>query len=349
MLVATTVIEVGVDVPNATVMIVEDADRFGLLAAAPAARPDRPRRRARRGASCSPTRRRPTAEARLEAMATSTDGFELAERDLEIRGAGEVFGERQAGLQRPQARPAPARRGRRDRGARRRRARSSTPIPTSRATRSSARRSRTSSATPSSSSSRADGASRGAGRLAGSIAGEPPAGVRLVAPAASASGRRPTGCAEALFSTLGARRLGDASVLDLYAGSGALAIEALSRGAARAVLVDRDRAAVDACRAQPRGDRLRRPRPGSSARPSRRSLAGPRRPRRRSTSCFCDPPYDDADGDARARCSTPLAAPGWLAPARTRRGRAGGTAPRSLDAPGRLATRLGARPTAIRS
>ena len=58
----------------------------------------------------------------MEAMAESTDGFVLAERDLEIRGAGEVFGERQAGLERPQARPAPARRADRGRGARGRRA-----------------------------------------------------------------------------------------------------------------------------------------------------------------------------------------------------------------------------------
>ena len=95
-LVATTVIEVGVDVPNATVMVVEDADRFGLLQL------HQLRGRIGRGAHASvcflladPS----TAEgqARMEAMAASSDGFELAERDLEIRGAGEVFGERQSG------------------------------------------------------------------------------------------------------------------------------------------------------------------------------------------------------------------------------------------------------------
>ncbi len=67
-------------------------------------------------------------------------------------------------------------------------------------------------------------------------------GRRLVAPKGSA---RPTTdrVREALFASLGHHRIHDATVLDLYAGSGALAVEALSRGAARAVLVDRDRAA----------------------------------------------------------------------------------------------------------
>ncbi len=95
-LVATTVIEVGIDVPNATVMVVEDADRFGLLQL------HQLRGRIGRGEHVSycylladPTT--PSGTARLEAMRDSSDGFELAERDLEIRGAGEVFGERQSG------------------------------------------------------------------------------------------------------------------------------------------------------------------------------------------------------------------------------------------------------------
>ena len=96
-LVATTVIEVGVDVPNATVMIVEDADRFGL------SQLHQLRGRVGRGAAQSycflfadPTTE--DGEQRLAAMAASTDGFALAEKDLEIRGAGEVFGEKQAGF-----------------------------------------------------------------------------------------------------------------------------------------------------------------------------------------------------------------------------------------------------------
>jgi ATP-dependent DNA helicase RecG len=96
-LVATTVIEVGVDVANATVMIVEDADRFGL------SQLHQLRGRVGRGADASwcflvaePTT--PDGEARMDAIAASVDGFLLAERDLEIRGAGEVFGAKQSGI-----------------------------------------------------------------------------------------------------------------------------------------------------------------------------------------------------------------------------------------------------------
>jgi ATP-dependent DNA helicase RecG len=96
-LVATTVIEVGVDVPNATVMVVEDADRFGL------SQLHQLRGRVGRGGDRSycflfadPSTE--DGEQRLAAMAASTDGFALAEKDLEIRGSGEVFGERQSGF-----------------------------------------------------------------------------------------------------------------------------------------------------------------------------------------------------------------------------------------------------------
>ncbi len=97
-LVATTVIEVGVDVPNATVMVVEHADRFGL------AQLHQLRGRVGRGSAESTcilmTGRKITAQAaqRLEAMVRTQDGFELAELDLEMRGPGEFFGTRQAGL-----------------------------------------------------------------------------------------------------------------------------------------------------------------------------------------------------------------------------------------------------------
>jgi ATP-dependent DNA helicase RecG len=96
-LVATTVIEVGVDVPNATVMVIEDADRFGLLQLLQL------RGRIGRGRAESvcfllADPRTGEGAARMEAMRASSDGFELAERDLEIRGSGEVFGERQSGL-----------------------------------------------------------------------------------------------------------------------------------------------------------------------------------------------------------------------------------------------------------
>ena len=95
-LVATTVIEVGVDVPNATVMVILDADRFGI------AQLHQLRGRVGRGADQSycylvGAGATPDAERRLEAMVATTDGFELAEVDLEIRGEGTVFDTRQKG------------------------------------------------------------------------------------------------------------------------------------------------------------------------------------------------------------------------------------------------------------
>jgi ATP-dependent DNA helicase RecG len=98
-LVATTVIEVGVDIANATVMIVQEADRFGL------AQLHQLRGRVGRGAEQSYTllvsrakeELTDAARARLEAMVETNDGFELAERDLEIRGEGELLGTRQSG------------------------------------------------------------------------------------------------------------------------------------------------------------------------------------------------------------------------------------------------------------
>jgi ATP-dependent DNA helicase RecG len=95
-LVATTVIEVGVDVPNATVMVVLDADRFGI------AQLHQLRGRVGRGADqsyCYLVGQGLTegAEERLKAMVRTTDGFELAEVDLDLRGEGTLFGERQKG------------------------------------------------------------------------------------------------------------------------------------------------------------------------------------------------------------------------------------------------------------
>jgi ATP-dependent DNA helicase RecG len=99
-LVATTVIEVGVDVPNATVMIVQEADRFGL------AQLHQLRGRVGRGAeqsycllvSRAKEELTESAQARLQALVDTTDGFELAERDLDLRGGGHLLGTRQSGL-----------------------------------------------------------------------------------------------------------------------------------------------------------------------------------------------------------------------------------------------------------
>jgi ATP-dependent DNA helicase RecG len=99
-LVATTVIEVGVDVPEATTMIVEDAERFGL------SQLHQLRGRVGRGADVSDCvlmssrpldELTPDARARLDALVATTDGFLLAQRDLDLRGAGELFGRRQSG------------------------------------------------------------------------------------------------------------------------------------------------------------------------------------------------------------------------------------------------------------
>ena len=96
-LVATTVVEVGVDVPNATVMIIEDADRFGL------AQLHQLRGRVGRGEHGGAVLlfadpKTDEARSRMRAITSTADGFELAEEDLRLRGEGQVLGERQHGL-----------------------------------------------------------------------------------------------------------------------------------------------------------------------------------------------------------------------------------------------------------
>ena len=97
-LVSTTVVEVGVDVPNASIMVVEHAERFGL------SQLHQLRGRVGRGAwesHCILLYQAPwtdDARERLKAMASTSDGFAIAERDLELRGPGDFFGTRQSGL-----------------------------------------------------------------------------------------------------------------------------------------------------------------------------------------------------------------------------------------------------------
>jgi ATP-dependent DNA helicase RecG len=96
-LVATTVIEVGVDVPNASLMVIEHAERFGL------SQLHQLRGRVGRGSAASvcllmyQTPLGPIAKERLRTMRETTDGFEIARRDLHIRGPGEFLGARQSG------------------------------------------------------------------------------------------------------------------------------------------------------------------------------------------------------------------------------------------------------------
>lgn len=140
------------------------------------------------------------------------------------------------------------------------------------------------------------------------IAGEQ-GGLRLVAPKGTRT--RPTSdrVKESMFATLGAGRLAGANVLDGYAGSGALGIEALSRGAGRATFVDRDPRAVDAIRRNLASTRL-----GDRATVHRRGFGGyltGRVPDVPFDLVVLDPPYDLA-GPELARVLALLASPGWL-------------------------------------
>lgn len=96
-LVSTTVIEVGINVPNASVMVIENAERFGL------AQLHQLRGRVGRGSQVSWCFLMAEPNERLKLMTQTNDGFLVAQKDLELRGPGEIFGERQSGLAAPMA------------------------------------------------------------------------------------------------------------------------------------------------------------------------------------------------------------------------------------------------------
>lgn len=96
-LVSTTVVEVGVNVPNATIMVIYDADRFGL------SQLHQLRGRVGRGEHQSfcilmADPKSETGKERMRIMSETTDGFELSEKDLELRGPGDFFGKKQSGM-----------------------------------------------------------------------------------------------------------------------------------------------------------------------------------------------------------------------------------------------------------
>ena len=243
LLVATTVIEVGIDVPNASVMLIEHAERFGL------AQLHQLRGRVGRGAAksfCILLASGPTSdegEQRLAAMASTQDGFRLAEVDLRDPRTRGVLRDAPVRACRSSAPPSLVTHVRLLEEARQDAARADR-------------------AGPGAPPAGAPAAPRGARRP---LARAPRAGVdrvgaacasSAVTTAAGGSGRprgletRPTAdrVRVTLFDMLGPAVAG-ARVLDLFAGTGAVGIEALSRGAARVVLVERDQAALRALRA----------------------------------------------------------------------------------------------------
>ena len=289
-LVGTTVVEVGVDVPEATMMIVEGADRFGL------AQLHQLRGRVGRGTAESfcvlvSDSTDEVAQARLKAVAELRDGFALAEKDFELRREGDVLGLAQSGL--PRLRVASIQERDHQELAARARGHAEALLdergrirPGNEATGRRARRGLAATGGRSRSEERrltvAD-----AGRV---IAGTA-RGIRLEAPG---PGTRPL--ADRVKQTLFAiiePDLPGARVLDLFAGSGAAGIEALSRGAASVTFVEHDAGATGTSARTLRvpGWRARTPRSFG-----RMSCAGCAAPTRGPFDVvILDPPYDRTD------------------------------------------------------
>ena len=286
-LVSTSVVEVGVDVANAT----RDGGRARRALrpgpAPPAAGTRRPRRCAlRRACSSATARLSDEARARLEAMVATDDGFVIAERDLEIRGAGDFFGTRQWGMSgfrvaRPGAGPrapvdGPDRgvslRGRRGAGE------VADPILAGVPGRPAA--------------GSAVSAWLGWADM-GRIIGGSGKGRRLKSPRGNATRPTASRVRQALFDVL-ASEVPGCRFLDLFAGSGGVGLEACSRGAAGALLVEVDGAAARAIRAErgrarPRGRGPRCRVPDVRAALPRIAASG-----QRFGIVFLDPPYGSA-------------------------------------------------------
>ena len=267
-LVATTVIEVGIDVPNATAMVIEDADRFGLS--------QLHQLRGRVGRSSEQSycflfespEPSDLGQRRLAALCEHASGFDLAEIDLRLRGEGELSGAAPVGRERPAPREprAPPPPGR---ALARRRAAAGAP----RAVRPGARPG----------CARALRRARRADRAGVRIVAGELGGRRLATP----RGRlvRPTAerVREALFARLGP--LPGGAVLDLFAGSGALGFEALSRGAATCLFADDAAASVACLRANVKALGLERARHGAPRRLQARAARRGARAARATTSC----------------------------------------------------------------
>ena len=310
MLVSTTVIEVGVDVPNATVMVILDADRFGV------SQLHQLRGRIGRGGHAglcllvSAADPASTSMERLLAVAGTRDGFELSRIDLEQRREGNVLGIEQSGgalaasscsrcsaTRTSSSAPGPPRRAPRERPRPR-------PQPGTRGGNPSARGVRAGRLPGEDVTHWEDGMTRIIGGTAG--------GRRLRTPSGDAT--RPTAdrVREALFSALEAElgSLTGLRFLDLYAGSGAVGLEAMSRGAAAVTSVESDRRTARLV--QDNASTLGFDEVEVLAQPVARVLGGT--PGAPYDVVFADPPYPLDERGARGGARPCWSTHGWLAP-----------------------------------
>ena len=297
-LVSTTVVEVGVDVPNATVMVVEHAERFGL------AQLHQLRGRVGRGAHqsfCVLLYQSPLtdeARARLKVISETDDGFVIAERDLDLRGPGDVFGTRQSGM--PRLRIGDMTRDRAVMEAARTLADEYV-----------------AQAAPGDGADRRDAGDMGRALRPGGDRMTPSSlrviagafkGRRLATP--SWEGLRPSSdrLRETLFNVVAARVAGSRWV-DACAGTGAVGIEALSRGAAHVTFIEHDGRAVDLIQRNLRHCGIE----GGYTMSARTVIVAAARLAAASVDvAFLDPPYDADDLEPMVEALVDRVAPGGL-------------------------------------